>query len=243
MIHAHRQMHAWGRHNARTHRVMVHHTARSLRSNAKRNHWHKVMLAMRHSFHKWSKIAHALHHRHMWFVKRAKAAHYRYRSAINHYTMWTHRYRHAIRLVKSRNSSMHKFMARFRHAVAYRNKCNMYRLRFGGQRVAMLKLWKRAVHFQKHHSGRYHHALRVRASMLKKYRHYIVMYRRWAHIARVHAHAYAKAKRHYHHVKKIFHHKIAVHHRSIHAHNNWRAKAIAAHKAVRKHVMTNMHFW
>jgi hypothetical protein len=243
MIHAHRQVHAWSKHHARTHRVMVHHTARSLRSNAKRNHYHRVMIKARGNYHAWIKITRSRLHRYIHSVRVTKAALHRYRHGRNHYTMWLHRYRHAIRLVKARNAQMHQFMARFRHAVAYRNKCNSLRIRWFKSRNSFHGLWKRAVHFQKHHSGRYHAALRVRASMLRKYRHYVSLYRRWAHIARVHHAAWIKARRHHNHVKKILHHKISAHHRAIHAHNHWRAKAIRAHVAVRKHVMSNMHFW
>jgi hypothetical protein len=138
---------------------------------------------------------------------------------------------------------MHAAMHRYRSAIKHRNNCNKHRVMWLARRGAYLKAYKIAVHLQKHHRGKYHVAVRHRKLMLVKYRHATHMWKKWSHIARVHHHAAIRARRHHHHVRRILHHKITIHRRSIHAHNHWRAKAIRAHVAVRKHVMRNMHFW
>merc|ERR550537_141259 len=185
----------------------------------------------------------AFRRQHMILSKHRHHMIHRYFHASGLVHVWTHRYRHSLRVVVARNRAMHRAMHRYRVALKHRHHCHVHMKLWLGRRGAYLRQWKVSKGLVIHHRARYHHALRIRAAMLRKYRHATVMYRRWSHIARVHHHAAIRARRHHHHVRRVLHSKISIHRRSIHAHNHWRAKAIRAHVAVRKHVMRNMHFW
>merc|ERR1712195_157555 len=146
---------------------------------------------------------------HAW-VKIVRGNLHKYMHAIKHAKGRLHKYRHASGLVGS-------WTHRYRHAikvVAHRNKA-MH---------AAMHRFRSAI---KHRNNCNKH----RVMWLSRRGAYLKAYKLAAELQKHHRGKYHTAVRH----RKLMLHKIAHHRRAVHAHNHWRAKAIKAHIAVRKH--------